>query len=260
MQFLFAAVFIFAVYKAIRHGIPAGFRATRAAGRNRMDRWRAANPNASTPAILGHQLAALAAAGRYGPGYVRREMGAAFRAGWDERKQRYGLTPQPEDAAAADVDRNTSGGPAPQPTPGRAPHLRPVPQPAPTERNPEMAIKTATGGSITSPESLHAEIEAIEQEAVAELEDAKGDATRADEDLARIDRMVASLARLKYRSDDVAVIAALKEDAVARKSAAEARVAAANRRLAKCRAAKAVAAKHVSFRSAGAAGETYAAS
>jgi hypothetical protein len=123
-----------------------------------------------------------------------------------------------------------------------------------------MAIKTATGGNITSPQSLLAEIEAIEQEAVAELEDAKGDAARADEDLARIDRMVASLATLKYRKEDVAVIAALKEDAVARKAAAEARVVAANRRLAKCRTAKDVAAKHVNFRSAGAAGEAYNAS
>jgi hypothetical protein len=300
MQVLFAAVLIYALYKTVTAGVPAGFRAVRAAGGRRMAAWRDANPGASTPAILSQRLATWIAALRYGPGYVKREMGQAFVDAWAAGRDRYGLSPVRDDqgpdlvcddqgprygndptdptgtqscplchgavAVGGQVCpaclerqavRNVDQPAIPRRSDGR-PDLRRVPSQT-NSKGSDMPIKTATGGEITSPETLLAEVTAIRDEALAEREDAAGDAVRADEDLARIELMVASLLsqKINFSSEDTAKVSVMKDSAAARKAAAVARSAAADLRYAQACAAVEVAAKHLQLQGQGAAGQFY---
>lgn len=145
----------------------------------------------------------------------------------------------PDDAEAATAPERPKPSPRPR-------HLRPVPPTSePSKENTDMAIQTATGGEILDAEQFHAEARAIEEEAAAELEDASGDSYRAQEDLGRIEKMVASLGKVQALSKDIAAVNALKEPAEARAQAAKDRQAAAERRLAGAKAVTVIAAKHV---------------
>jgi hypothetical protein len=245
MQALFALVLIYAVWQALTKGVPAGLRAARDFGRNRMSAWRSENPDASTPAVLGQRLATWAAGLRYGPGFVKREMSGAFKDGWEDAKRRWALVKEDQDPDdhIENEPEPPKPAPAPEPIPGRRPILRPVP--TQKEGKPTMPIKTATGGEITTPETLLAEVQAIRDEALAEREDAIGDAARADEDLARIDRMVASLGQIRMRQEDIAKITVMRDSAAARKAAAGARAAAADLRVAQSNSAVDTAAQHI---------------
>ena len=286
MQFLFVAVLIYSMYRTAKEGVPAAARATKAAAGRRMDTWRKLHPDASTPAIFGHRAAAWAAALRYGPGYLKRELATAWKASWEDGKARYGLTPtfppgtdepaSPTEPKPAPQDPQAD--PAPTPPEGQPPHLHlvtdhngkaptgPTPEAPPNAsapvsltKGPNMAIRTATGGEVTTPEMLFTEVKTIRDEAVADREDAAGDSRRATEDLARIDRMVACLrsGKVALPKDDIAVIIGLKDPAARRRAATAARLAAADARLAQATAALKVAAKHVQFQAAGAAGTFY---
>lgn len=250
MQILFALVLIYAAWKAITQGIPAGLRATREFGSRRMAAWRDKNPEASTPAVLGQRLATWAAGLRYGPGFVRREMSGAFKAGWDDAKRRWALVKEDQDPDDVLFEEEPEPpkpapipAPAPEPIPGRRPILRPVP--TQKEGKPTMPIKTATGGEITTPETLLAEVQAIRDEALAEREDAAGETARAEEDLARIDRMVASLSRIRMRQEDIGKITVMRDSADARRFAATSRAAAADLRVAQANSAVDIAAQHL---------------
>lgn len=141
--------------------------------------------------------------------------------------------------------------------------LRAVPDQtsAPTSNNqpkePDMAIETATGGEVTSPETLHAELTSVVREASADMDDASGDEQRAKEDLARIENITGSVARLMLPQRDIGMVVRLKDPAQRRLAAAQARKAAASERLAQAQGALDMAAKHVQIQAQGAAGEFY---
>lgn len=101
-----------------------------------------------------------------------------------------------------------------------------------TEGASDMTIATATGGEVTTYGTLIAELQAIQAEAVADLEDAQGDAQRAKEDASRTETMLASLASLKLDTASLNEIGQLGEAASARLRAAEDRQAAAEARAA----------------------------
>lgn len=91
----------------------------------------------------------------------------------------------------------------------------------------DMSIATATGGEVTTYASLIAELETVEQEAVADLEDAVADAQRAKENAARFEAVHASLASLKLDDKTLGEIASLREASTARLKASEGRQSAA---------------------------------
>jgi hypothetical protein len=74
-----------------------------------------------------------------------------------------------------------------------------------------MTIATATGGEILSYPQLLAELDAIVAEAHAEMEDRQAAKKRAQDDIARIDLMLASLGRLELDRESLAKIQAIAE-------------------------------------------------
>ena len=120
-----------------------------------------------------------------------------------------------------------------------------------------MTIQTVTGGEVTSPEQLVAELQAIVAEATADLEDARGDSQRADEDAARIEKMTESITAFKLPAEDISLVQGLLEPAMSRKAAAEQRAAAAEKRAEQAQAALTMAQHHVELQGQGAAGDFY---
>jgi hypothetical protein len=118
--------------------------------------------------------------------------------------------------------------PASQPTP----ELRVVTEtPTTTGTGGDVAIERATpSGEVHTYDQLVAELTAIIKEAATDLEDAKADAKRAEEDGQRIDRMCASLAALHLDSETLGEVRALADSASARARAANDRAKAAESR------------------------------
>jgi hypothetical protein len=252
MDFVFAAMVIYAAWQAVTKGVPAGARATRAAATQRMASWRAANPGASTPAILANRVASWTAALRWGPGYMRREISGSWRTAWDDAKRKY----RGDDNSPQPPQPNT-GGPRRTGTPTQQQPSGPRRAGTPQQPGGTVAqIRTATGGEITSIEQLAAECRAVLEEAVADKEDANADRNRANDELARVEKLVASVRNLKFSAQDVAVITRLKEPTMQKAVAADQRHTAADLRVAVAREALKVAAAHTDLRGR-AAGDLY---
>ncbi len=122
---------------------------------------------------------------------------------------------------------------------------------------PMPIIDTVTGGEVNSPEQLVAELQSLSAEATADLEDARGDAARADQDAARIEKMTQSVTHFKLPGEDISLVQGLLEPAMARKAAAEARAAAAEKRAGQAESALTMAQRHVELQGQGAAGDFY---
>ncbi len=114
MEFVFVAVFLFAAWHTVKHGVPAAGRAIGSGYRSRMLRWEQANPDASRPGQVGAGVANGFAAVRYGPGFAWREFVQAWRDGWAEGRDRYGKPPAVEPTAHVDDDGEMRFGDDPQ--------------------------------------------------------------------------------------------------------------------------------------------------
>jgi hypothetical protein len=238
-------------------------KAVGASYRRRMDSWAAEHPDASRihhrAAALGQMLATL----RYGGPALKHGWQSGWRLGWDSGKE-WAAKHKPIQPMPVDPEPITPTTPTPTATPsmprlrgdGRA-DLRPVPpmpsqpttaptaqQPA-TKGSPAMAIETATGGEVTSPETLYAELQAKVNEHGADMEDATADAARAEEEMKRTDLLAASMKKMKYPPNDIALVTRLLEPAKSRLDAANQRKAAAAQSLAGAKAALDMAARHV---------------
>lgn len=282
MEILFAAVFLVATWHGFKHGTPRAFRAVSARRRTSVSSWQQSHPTAPKSARWAAGAARGVTALRWGPGHFRREFAIAFREAWDDGKQKYRLVPppaaDPDAGRVKDVDlargmavwddegRELAAGRGTVPLPDGHPARADMPsnvtpirrtQPTPNTRSAPMPVATVTGGEVTSPETLKAELDTIVAESAAELEDAAGDAQRAREDMARIEVLVGSLTNLRLTSQDVALVQALLEPAQQREAAATARAAAAEHRLSAAQAALAMAARHVELQDQGAAGDFY---
>lgn len=93
-------------------------------------------------------------------------------------------------------------------------------------------VDTMTGGEVRNLEQAFGELDSIEREATAELEDARAAAQRAEEDGGRYERFAQSMNLLKFSTTIVGTIGQLMEESQGRVAAANARAAAAERALA----------------------------
>lgn len=102
----------------------------------------------------------------------------------------------------------------------------------------DMSVTTVNGTDIQTFEQLLAFLGNVEQESVADMDDATADMERAKADAAGIEAMLASLHQLELDDTSLGEIGALGEDSSARLAAAQARLAACESRAAHAKAAR----------------------
>lgn len=107
---------------------------------------------------------------------------------------------------------------------------RHMPAATTSTEGPPMAIETATHGEIHTIPQLLTELDAIVAEAAAELEDAAGDKTRAQEDMRRIEMMVISAQNFELDTTSLTLLQSLIEPAKERSNLADRRKATAEHR------------------------------
>jgi hypothetical protein len=244
---------------ALAVALRSGGRAVGASYQRRMDAWAAEHPDATRIHRRGAALGQMIATLRYGPGALKHGFRTGWKEGWESGKNWAAkhkpvqpaaeVTPTPEPAPAqpaqaaprlrADGRPDLRVAPPTQNTPPAAPAA------TPKKGSQDMAIETATGGEVTSPEMLKAELETKVSEHAADLEDAKADAARGAEEVKRTELLTASVKKLKLPAADIALVSKLLEPATARLDAANRRVQAAEMSLAGAKAALTMAGKHV---------------
>ena len=93
-----------------------------------------------------------------------------------------------------------------------------------------MAIETRTGGEVLTRDQFEREMQAVIAESTAELEDAQGDARRAQQDTQRVEYMAASMSSMEIDSNTVIAVRRLVDTNSARIANARLRVSAAEQR------------------------------
>jgi hypothetical protein len=285
-------IFLFAVGYLLVVGTQATRAKVSASYSARTQAWDQAHPDASKPTRWLHRAIGAVASVKYGTPLAFKAYRQAAKDGWSEGKRRseelWKVEPRTENpvkegksagkahlvavsdetaAKAADADSDTPSEPvgrhaAPEGAPAR--RLNAVPDMEQTQEVPKAPMKGTEemknpkiNSEVSTPEQLLANLKATEVRAVAELEDAKSNLTRADQEMANAEMTAASMKNFKFSAIDVAQVTGLLDPAKANRSAAEVRLAAADGALAAAKRAVAMAAKHVQLAGQGAAGEFY---
>lgn len=118
-------------------------------------------------------------------------------------------------------------------------------------------ILTATGGEVTSPETLKAEADTLVEEAAAELQDAANDEARKQQEMAVVQTMIATSGKQALPQEDINLIKLMEAPIQRQLDAARARKAAATTQLSQAQGVQSMATKHLQLQGQGAAGEFY---
>jgi hypothetical protein len=255
MEVIFGVAIVVAAAYAITNGIKGAGKGASRAYRKRAASWRSKHPRSGSgpvwkaAAAAGELLAAGAAALLAGGVEAGRGAKAGWRDGWRKGRARGEAWRQRrEEARQQDTERdeaaNRDTGPIPhvekeedQPTVQEQPaepaaDTDTAPSITSTEGHEPMPTSSRTSGEVLTMEQLQEELQAIRDDAGAELEDAQADQKRARDDVTRMDNIQASLETLNLDGKTLADIAALGETAQLRAQAADQRAAAADARAA----------------------------
>lgn len=255
-----ALAFFIALLLAAIHGVKSAYRSIRKRYREKRNLARdfAAAGIAPRAATTGKRVGMAVAATVTGPGVTWRALLDGIRRGWrvgkrwtemqrNRRRRATATTAPPPNADEKKPDPPPSetcirvGCDKPRWTaPGNtrpylvcrehAPDRAPKPTPAPPTKGTTVPIETKTGGEVHTSEQLKQELGAIRAEATAELEAASADLQSMQEDVARVDKMSASLADAEISSDTRKAIEELAGTNAACRAAHQARMAAAETR------------------------------
>ncbi len=273
MSIILAIIFLYALF----HGVRGAGRGVANAYNRKVDAWDAQHSDKPWAVRRGALLGYLFS--------MFKDGGPALLAGWREGwaygkakgEERWQASQPGPDAAQQEIDPNEEKEPGAIPTGGK-PDLRLVKSPTTGDGPAPQTTQPPPGGSTPQPPpppggganpnrgdiveivDAHTLLAAMQEKvrvAAIELEDSQAALARAEAEIPITQHHLAAMASSKFTAEDRAIVQALQDPEATLVAAAKGKVAAAAAMLAIAQRAVEMAAKHVQFQDAGAAGAAY---
>ncbi len=265
MDVALALGFLICLWFAMR----GAFRGLRKGYQNKVATWDAENPDVPWPIRRGAMLGYLFSMLKDGPRFLL----DGWKEGWAQGRaigsEKWAQALPDPDAAQETVDPNQPGQQT-GPQPGQRPDLKLV-KPTPGPAGGAQPGSGTNGGGpgngagpggnasieVVDVETLLAFCRAKETQADAEGTEAAQAGIRVQDEVYASDAAAQAVTTMKYHSDDIALVIAIRETEKGDLTAIGARVAATSRQQAAAKAAVAMAARHVQIQGQKAAGQAY---